>query len=127
MFVIHTEKIIELGEGNTLEFKENFPDHNTMAKEMVSFANSEGGKILIGVNDAGNIVGISQNLQNKEEWIMNIARNNCIPAINPKITFEEIINKTIIVVEVDKGLDKPYCTNKDVFYIRVGSTNRTAT
>ena len=43
------------GEGYTLEFKENLG--KKFAVEVVAFANSMGGKILIGVDDDGNIIG----------------------------------------------------------------------
>lgn len=47
--------LIKEGEGYTLEFKENLG--KKFAVEVVAFANSMGGKILIGVDDEGNIVG----------------------------------------------------------------------
>lgn len=54
----------------------------SLAKEIVAFSNSFGGSILIGVDDKGNILGLTQLQQNKiEEWVMNVARNNVIPAI----------------------------------------------
>ncbi|HOK05516.1 MAG TPA: ATP-binding protein [Victivallales bacterium] len=48
---------LQQGEGFNLEFKENF-DAKNLAKEMVAFANGEGGKTLIGVNDKGEVRGI---------------------------------------------------------------------
>ena len=45
-------------EGFTLEFKREFtPD---LKKEVVAFANSEGGTIYLGVDDEGKIVGVSR-------------------------------------------------------------------
>lgn len=52
------EELVQQGEGQMLEFKlkANFPDK--IVKEMVAFANSKGGHLLVGVNDDGNIPGL---------------------------------------------------------------------
>lgn len=47
------EKVLELGEGQFIEFKEA-PD-KSMPKEMVAFANASGGVIYLGINDYGKI------------------------------------------------------------------------
>ena len=118
--------IIKSGESSLVEFKnENF--HNeSLAKEIVAFANMNGGLILFGVNDLGNIIGISPNSFDYEEWVCNISRNN----INPPIALDYrkilIDNKYIGIVSVPKGKDKPY-QSAEKFYIRIGSTNRVAT
>ena len=48
-------KIIKNGENSYIEFKEEGIKPKDLAEEIVSFANSEGGTILIGVDDDGNI------------------------------------------------------------------------
>ena len=67
-----------------MEFKNSEVRPESLAREIVSFANSSGGTILIGVEDRGKITGVDQ-LQT-EKWIANIVRNNVIPAIAPQIT-----------------------------------------
>jgi ATP-dependent DNA helicase RecG len=42
--------ILQEGEGYKIEFKESF-DPKNLSKEFVAFANSEGGKIILGVKD----------------------------------------------------------------------------
>ena len=54
------ELILQEGEGQFIEFKENF-DSKTLAKEIVAFANSSGGKIFLGINDKCEIKGIEIN------------------------------------------------------------------
>ncbi|MFC0906126.1 helix-turn-helix domain-containing protein [Clostridium sp. MT-14] len=73
--------IIENGENSYIEFKEEGIKAKELAEEIVAFANSEGGTILIGVSDDGKIKGITD--KNIEEKIMNVCRNNCIPNIIP--------------------------------------------
>ncbi|QJR21280.1 hypothetical protein BREVNS_0530 [Brevinematales bacterium NS] len=51
------EFLLQQGEGLRLEFKESF-DAKNIAKEMVAFANTEGGRIFIGVTDEGEVKGI---------------------------------------------------------------------
>lgn len=57
------------------------PEH--LAKEILAFANSDGGTILIGVDDRGGITGVTR--KGMEEWLVNICRNNCHPSLIPII------------------------------------------
>ena len=82
--------IIDKGESPYVEFKEENIKANDLAAEIVSFANMEGGTIIIGVSDSGIIKGVT--IKDTEEKIMNICRNNCIPNIIP-IYQEIFINK----------------------------------
>ena len=69
------EEIIELvkiGEGYTIEFKESLS--NSIGKEICAFANASGGKIIIGVKDNGQIIGI-QLTNSQKSLIQDIARN----------------------------------------------------
>ncbi|MFU0783649.1 MAG: hypothetical protein ACFWT2_11295 [Thermoanaerobacterium thermosaccharolyticum] len=81
MTVEEVKNIIQNGENSYIEFKEEEIKAKDLAKEIVAFSNSEGGMILIGVDDEGNIKGIKNDRM--EETIMNICRNNCIPNIVP--------------------------------------------
>jgi ATP-dependent DNA helicase RecG len=117
-------EIISNGENSYIEFKEEGIKAKDLAEEIVAFANSEGGMILIGVDDDGNIVGVSDTLI--EERIMNVCRNNCIPNIIPDFERIDIDGKTISSITISKGLNKPYYTTDHKYYIRVGTTKRIA-
>lgn len=117
-------EIISNGENSYIEFKEEGIKAKDLSEEIVAFANSEGGMILVGVDDGGNIIGISDTLI--EEKIMNVCRNNCIPNIIPFFQSVNIDGKTIAVVTISKGLNKPYYTADHKYYIRVGTTKRIA-
>ncbi|MEA4849108.1 MAG: putative DNA binding domain-containing protein [Clostridiaceae bacterium] len=123
-FYEEIREIINNGENSYVEFKEEGVKAKDLAEEIVAFANSEGGTILIGVDDDGNIKGVYDSLV--EEKIMNICRNNCIPNIIPTFQSIDIEGKTIAVVTVHKGLNKPYYTADHKYYIRVGTTKRIA-
>ena len=93
--------IIRQGENSAIEFKSEDVKHLNIAKEIIAFANMNGGIILIGVEDNGDISGIKQ--QKKwEEWVMNIARNNINPPINVDFDFHVVNEKTIASISVDK-------------------------
>ncbi len=118
--------LIAQGENNSIEFKQVEVRPDGLAKELVAFSNTSGGVVLIGVDDNGNIIG-TEGRENIEEWVVNIARNNVIPAISPKIEQQEINGKSIVIIEVDRGQDKPYQSIDGKYWLRVGSTNRMAT
>lgn len=119
--------LIEQGENNAIEFKSVNILPESLAKELVAFSNSTGGVILLGVEDSGQISGIGNSKKNLEEWVMNIARNNVIPAISVILESLLVEDKTILFIRIPKGRDKPYQTLNYLFLIRVGSTNRVAT
>ena len=124
MQVKEIREIINNGENSYIEFKEQGIKAKDLAEEIVAFANSEGGMILIGVDDDGNAKGVSDTLI--EEKIMNVCRNNCIPNIIPTFQSVDIDGKTIAVITIHKGLNKPYYTTEHKYYISVETTKRIA-
>ena len=116
--------IIQSGENFYIEFKEEKVKAKDLGEEIVAFANSEGGTILIGVSDDGNITGITD--KKIEETIMNICRNNIVPNIIPSFEYAIINDKKIVILGIPKGLSKPYSTVDNKYYIRVGTTKRIA-
>ncbi|MEW6619795.1 MAG: RNA-binding domain-containing protein [bacterium] len=121
------EKHLELGEDSKWEFKSEISHPDDLSSEIVAMANSEGGTILLGVSDKGEPTG---NLDDKETMntvvvsIENISRNNIEPALF--LTWEKIkINgHTILAIKIPKGPDRPYRTNKGVYYLRVGTSKK---
>ena len=94
------DSILQEGEGYKVEFKESF--NKSLSKEIVAFANSEGGRIFLGVSDEGKIKGIK--ITNKlKSQIQDIARN-CEPAINLNMTS----TGNILIIEVPNGKYRPY-------------------
>lgn len=117
-------EIIKNGENSYIEFKEEAIKPKELAEEIIAFANSEGGTVLIGVSDDGIIKGVFD--EKIEEKIMNICRNNCIPNIIPIYERINIDDLNIIAVSIPKGINKPYYTSDHKYYIRVGTTKRIA-
>jgi len=119
-------QLIEGGENSAVEFKTADVNVDSLSREMVAFSNTNGGVILLGVEDGGKITGLPPG-KNFEEWTANIARNNVIPALFFDYYEFELDNKKIALLNIPKGKDKPYQTLKHQFLIRVGSTNRITT
>jgi len=112
------ELILQEGEGLKIEFKENLD--KSLAKELVAFANSDGGKIFLGISDKKEIKGIE--ITNKlKSQIQDIA-NNCDPSV--KIEFEELEN--VLIINVFEGKNKPYKCSEG-FYLRQGPNSQKLT
>jgi len=119
-------------ESRRLEFKESFPKGEQVARTAVAFANGAGGKIVLGVKDSPRgIIGIAEDkLFALEERINSTIFDQCTPAIVPEIYLQSAAEKTLLVVEIFPGSNKPYYIKRrgkhKGTYIRVGSTNRKA-
>ena len=106
--------ILDEGEGYKVEFKENI---SNLEKALVSFANSSGGRIFLGVSDNSEIRGIKPTNELKSR-IQDMA-NKCRPKI--KISFLSFNN--ILIIQVREGEDKPYeCSSG--FFKRIGSVSQ---
>ncbi len=122
---IELRELIIKGEGHHLEFKQEEENNNDYAKAIVSFANTDGGKILIGIKDDGTIVGVS-NSDSIMQRIGNIAYNNCEPPITIIQETANINGKIIVIVNVPKGTQRPYKTNNGKYYVRSSNLCRDA-
>ena len=101
-----------------------------LAKEVVALANFQGGRILIGVEDDGNITGIHRD--DLERWVMDTVFGRKVhPMILP--FYEEIqIDERyrVAIVTITQGTSKPYVVrhnDREEIYVRIGSTSRRAT
>jgi len=119
------KQIIAQGENTSVEFKSASVRTESLAREIVAFANVSGGTILIGVEDDGSISGIDTH-RNYEEWTANLIRNNVNSPIEATYSEHVVDDKAIGVLNVPKGKDKPYQDATGKFYVRVGSANRIA-
>jgi len=124
------EELIQSGEGQTVDFKKSdiLSDKIKLAKLMVAFANSTGGRILIGICDDGSKEGMSAKKEH-ERHIMNIARDKCAPPIVPDFSVINTPKGDIYVVEVLRFKKHPHAVKTregNVHFIRVGSTVREA-
>jgi predicted HTH transcriptional regulator len=102
----YLKKLIAEGENQQLDFKFCISDSRKIARTLSAFANSDGGRILIGVRDNGRIAGIKSD----EEYYMvdTAAQLFCRPEIEFTIKQHITGGKTILEVQVIKGDKRPY-------------------
>ena len=124
---------IKAGESVNIEFKREVPKKSEKyIKSVIAFANTAGGKIVIGVDDETHeIVGVDKNEVFKiMDGVTNTISDMCYPQIFPNIEVDTIDGKSVIVIEIYPGASRPYyikSLGKETgTYIRVSGTSRPA-
>lgn len=118
-------KLISQGEHQQQDFKYCINDSRKIAKSLVAFANTDGGRLLIGVKDNGKIIGISS----EEEYYMveGAAKIYSRPAIKFAVQQWDAEGKIVLEIIVEKSNEKPhYAMNEDgkwIVYIRRNDEN----
>ena len=98
--------LILQGEGETLEFKKNITHPHRIARTLVSFANTRGGQILVGVNDNGTISGIDPE---EEKFTLEKAIHFfCDPPVQVVYQEVEVEEETVLKVIVPESRSKPH-------------------
>jgi predicted HTH transcriptional regulator len=97
----YIQKLIEEGEHQMQDFKYEISDSKKIARSLVAFANTDGGRLLIGVKDNGNISGIRS--EEEKYMIQTAAEMYCKPNIEYDVKEWNINGKTILEVLVHKS------------------------
>lgn len=125
------EDMLFSGESKNIEYKVTVPDKSEKyMKTVVAFANGRGGKIVFGIDDKTlDIVGMDvDNIYKTMDAITNAISDACEPAIRPDVALQTIKDKTVIVVEILPGAQRPYYIKSlgmvDGTYVRVAGTTR---
>ena len=121
-------EIISRGEDGQHQFKSDVTNVNAMAAEMVAFSNSAGGHLLIGVEDNGKVSGLTRDdITRLNQLVSNAASQSVRPPINPQTQNIAFDNSLVIVVDIPKGISKPYMDNNGLIWIKNGSDKRKVT
>jgi ATP-dependent DNA helicase RecG len=119
---------IKNGENSGVELKRDTIDNRALAKEIVAFANLAGGRVLLGVEDDGSIVGVTR--PKLEEWVMTACRDKIRPELIPYFELIRDVEpgKDVAIVQVDRGwsVHHVWHNNHRTYYIRVGTQSREA-
>ncbi|MCH7721794.1 MAG: ATP-binding protein [Bacteroidetes bacterium] len=99
--------LIEDGENIQCEFKRQFTTPEKIAKEMIAFANTNGGYILFGVDDDKTIVGVESE-KSEAEMIKDAVKNYCEPLFDYKINYIVHNGKEIVAVTIPESINKPH-------------------
>ncbi|MCK5807562.1 putative DNA binding domain-containing protein [bacterium] len=116
---------ISNGEDSYTQFKEQIIHSKELAKEFVAFSNAEGGIIIFGVSDDGDIKGLNiTDVEKIGQLVGNVGQENVKPPIHPLIQNITIDEKKLMVVFIKSGLSKPYKTSSGVFYTKSSSDKK---
>ena len=140
------QEIIKLGESAALEFKstlqwdvvkneKNKALRFAVLKTIAAFLNSDGGTLVIGVEDNGHIFGIEKDVQlmnNSEDKFLNLVNMLICDYIGPEyagqvITRIEAINEDrVCIIDIDRAFIPAYLryNNQNEFYVRMNNTSR---
>ncbi|WP_156915759.1 AlbA family DNA-binding domain-containing protein [Desulfatirhabdium butyrativorans] len=124
------ETLLKQPEGKTLEFKRDLSSPKKLMKTLVAFANTAGGKVIIGVDDKNRSpVGIAHPLD-EEERLCSMIADAISPRLVPNVEMVTVENKTLLVIEVFLSGTRPHWVKAEGpetgVYVRLGSTNRQA-
>lgn len=118
--------LIRQGEHQQLDFKHSISDSKKIARSLAAFANTDGGKLLVGVRDNGSVAGVKSD----EEFYMVQAAADlyCKPEVKFETKVWEIEGKTLLEITIPKlSLDElitaPNKDGKYRVYIRVNDQN----
>lgn len=118
-------KLIQEGEHQQQDFKYCINDSKKIAKSLVAFANTDGGRLLVGVKDNGRIAGV----RTDEEYYMVEAAAKIYS--NPPINFStqqwQVEGKTVLEIQIEPSKTKPHYAKDDngkwLAYLRVADEN----
>ncbi|MBI3268923.1 MAG: HEAT repeat domain-containing protein [Planctomycetes bacterium] len=118
---------IRAGEDSRTEFKDDRVWPDELASALVAFANSAGGLVLLGVGDDRSLRGVSDpDLMLRQ--VDNISRNNIEPPLSLILVEKvELDSRIILVIEIVRGPQRPYRTNRGQYYLRTAAGRRLAT
>ena len=118
-------------ESKSLEFKENLPKNLTaIIRTCVAFANTVGGEIIVGIQDKSRkIIGSNDvDIEKCFERLPNAIFDGIKPTIIPEVYERNFNDKTVIIIKISKGGQKPYFVRSEGVpkgvYVRVGPHTR---
>lgn len=127
-----SEELIEIascGETTTVQFKQEFTSQREIAKEMVAFANTRGGRIFFGIKDkTGELSGLSYDeIQSISRELGNAANEQVRPTIYIDTDVVKVEDKRFLICSVARGKNKPYKTISGEIWIKQGTDKRRVT
>lgn len=130
MEALEVLNIIAGGETSKAQFKLNVTNATSIAQEMVAFANTKGGLIIVGVNDkTGAVEGLSYRDIQRINNLLTTAANEHVknPISIETETVEVKPEKRIILARIPEGISKPYKDKDGLVFVKNGSDKRKVT
>ena len=121
--------LIAEGEHQQQDFKFEISDACKIAKTLPAFANTAGGRLLIGVKDNGRIAGVRS--EEEKYMIEAAAELYCSPTVNYSMQTHQVEGRTILIVQIEESDQKPIYakdeSGKYLAYLRIKDENILAT
>lgn len=118
-----TDQLLSDGESKQVEFKSSVDPMDAIGKLVCAFLNTQGGVVIIGVNDEGTANGSAT--QDQAESLSTYLRDTISPNVLYDVSFDETSAGSVVTVSVPAGPDRPYVFDGAV-YIRKGAATRAA-
>ena len=123
------QQLIAEGEHRQQDFKFEISDARKIARSLSAFANTDGGRLLIGVKDNGRIAGVHSD---EEVYMIEAAaRLYCLPPVEIDMHTCSVDGKTVLIAEIPKAAEKPVqaqvAPGKYRAYVRIADENILAT
>src|SRR5271170_5798823 len=112
------ENIIAHGEGKHVEFMTEATSER-VARIVCAFLNSDGGRLLVGVDDQGRVVGIAgadEKAKHLEKELLGLISPQAVWTVQ----HHRAEDRSVLVVDVPEGQDKPYVANGAIYFRRRG-------
>ena len=121
----YIKNLIEKGENQQLDFKFEISDAKKIARTFSAFANTDGGKLLVGVKDNGVITGIRT--EEEDYMVESAAHLFCKPAIQYRTRKWNVEGKWVLEVTIPRAEHKPLYAKAEngrwMAYVRVNDQN----
>ncbi|OZC03384.1 AlbA family DNA-binding domain-containing protein [Rubricoccus marinus] len=106
-------RLAAMGEGRYLEFKNRVPRPDRLAREIIALANTDGGKVLIGVDDDGSVVGVKD--ADEELFALREALGGRVePEVEIEVEPVRVSRRRLaLVVDVPPSMDRPHYLRPD--------------
>lgn len=117
-------KIKTFNESEILELKTSLSEKEEILETISAFSNKRGGKILVGVDPSGKVIGVTIG-KNTIENLAGEIKQHTDPKVFPIISVQKINSKDVIEINVSEYPIKPVFV-KDKVFIRVGKSNQKA-
>jgi ATP-dependent DNA helicase RecG len=101
------EQLLSEAENKTLEFKRDLSSPKPLLKTLIAFANTAGGRLIVGVGDDKTVIGFEKPLD-EEERLANMIADSIAPRLVPNIEMVTVRGKTLLVVEVFLSGSRPH-------------------
>ncbi len=119
------DAVLKMQESSTLEFKAAY-NKEQIARVICSFLNNQGGQVVVGVDETGQLLGVS-GAEGKVAELSQFLVNEIVPEAAISVALETRNKKSILIINVWKGTKQPYIFQGTVYFRRGSSTTPAST